>query len=352
MKRLLLPLILSLGAPRAAEACAPAPPPGQKVIIAAEEALIAWDEKAHVEHFVRRAQFVSGAKDFGFLVPTPAPPTLAEADGAVFERLNEATRAEEKVETEIEPHLSCLAYFTFGATRGQSAAGVEVAVRVLSIEHVAGYEAAILQADDAEALRKWLSEHGYDPRPSLTEWLKPYVDQKWTVTAFKIADKSGAGRPASSAVRMTFPTARPFYPYREPTDQRDPADVKAGPPRTLRVFLVTGAGRQAGAVGAGPFGGQLRYARARAGLEPLLAGALPKGAVPDTAWLHDFVDESTPRPGTDDLFFSPAPAQTEVVPPPIVRVQKRGFFLPLDLVLVLGVGALWVVRLTRGRRPT
>src|SRR4051794_39286311 len=74
-----------------ATACAPAPPHNVPVAIASESAIIVWDEKSHTQHFIRRASFATQAKDFGFLVPTPTRPTLAEADDAAFEELAKLT---------------------------------------------------------------------------------------------------------------------------------------------------------------------------------------------------------------------------------------------------------------------
>src|SRR5262245_45994026 len=64
--------------PAEAVACAPAPPRGEEVRIAEEEAIILWDPATRTEHFIRRAQFRSTARAFGFLVPTPATPALGE----------------------------------------------------------------------------------------------------------------------------------------------------------------------------------------------------------------------------------------------------------------------------------
>ena len=64
------------------------------VTIETEQALIVWDAAASREHFVRRARFASTAADFGFLVPTPGVPELAEAPDAVFDRLHEAIQPE------------------------------------------------------------------------------------------------------------------------------------------------------------------------------------------------------------------------------------------------------------------
>jgi hypothetical protein len=325
--------------PARADACATAPPHGVEVNVDAEEALIAWDPGTQTEQFVRRAQFSSGAKDFGFLVPTPAPPTLAEVDGSVFARLHEATRPLVVEKTELQPHFSCLTMLSRAPTQ---AASEGAPVRVLSIQSVAGYEAAVLQSGDAEALRTWLEGRGYAARPALTAWLAPYVAKNWTITAFKIADAGGGGHPASAAVRMTFATDRPFYPYREPADGPKSAVLD----RSLRVFLVT-TRRMQGTVGGGAFAGALQYARSRPGLAALLGSSVVNA--PDTAWLHDFLDRSSPRPGTDDLFFAASKEQAEVVPPPTVSVRTQAFFLPIDLLMLVGAGALLVVRLTRRR---
>lgn len=343
--------LLAIALPaRDARACAAAPPRGQEVVIAAEEALIVWDAPRRTEHFVRRAQFESTAVDFGFLVPTPTPPTLAEVDGAVFARLEEATQPRVREERPIEPQWSCLTMFMRGGTKG---AAVATAVRVLSIQSVAGYEAAVLQADDAKALRGWLDAHGYDARPSLVDWLAPYVAAKWTVTAFKIADAKGdAGAlrtPASAAVRMTFTADAPFYPYREPAESQR---ATPGRERALRVFYASADGRAEGAIG-GPgragqaWPGALRYAAARADLATLFGAAIPAGALPATAWLHDFVDASSPRPGVDDVYFARAQAQAELLPPPIVVERPRRVWVPIDLI-VLGAALAWLaVRLGR-----
>src|SRR5437764_76847 len=74
-----------------ASACAPAPPRNVPVAIASETAVIVWDEKGQTQHFIRRASFATEAKDFGFLVPTPTKPTLAEADDQAFAELARIT---------------------------------------------------------------------------------------------------------------------------------------------------------------------------------------------------------------------------------------------------------------------
>src|SRR4051794_6648047 len=91
MRWWLAALCVLFGFVRDAEPCAVAPPdPTSRVAIVDEEALITWDPASKTEHFIRRAQFDSDAKSFGFLVPTPTAPKLAEVDGNVFYQLVDA----------------------------------------------------------------------------------------------------------------------------------------------------------------------------------------------------------------------------------------------------------------------
>jgi hypothetical protein len=55
--------------------------------IATEPAIIVWDEKRQIQHFIRRATFDSTASSIGFLVPTPSTPELAVADDESFSEL-------------------------------------------------------------------------------------------------------------------------------------------------------------------------------------------------------------------------------------------------------------------------
>lgn len=338
-------LLLAAGR-RTAEACAPAPPEGAFVDIVAEEALIVWDETEQREHFIRRANFHADSKDFGFLVPTPSKPELAEADDAIFETLRRAI-APKIVHKERKRFVWALCAATMLSIADKSAAPVEAAasdVEVLGTQRVAGLDAASLAASDADALGEWLTDHGYHFRPELKTWLQPYLDRDWVITAFKIAGDDD-GKLATKALRMSFDSPRPFYPYREPSDQRTKlaayyADEPLGlPDRTLRVFLLT-KGRFDGALEDDtPWAREVEYAAPSEGLE--LGESLPAGAIPQGAWLHAFVDRASPRPGTADLSFAKSDVQDPVVPPPVVVHGERYVLIPLDLIaLVLLLGFL------------
>src|SRR5262249_59059096 len=94
-------LLSALLTPQLGRACAPVPRPGQFVRIAEESAVIVWDEKTRTEHFIRRATFDTDAPDFGFLVPTPSEPALAEVSDSRFDELEYYIRPKEVEQTEI-----------------------------------------------------------------------------------------------------------------------------------------------------------------------------------------------------------------------------------------------------------
>lgn len=340
-----------LARPAALSACAPAPRAGESVAIADEEALIVFDPVAGVEHFVRRAAFRTAASEFGFLVPTPAVPTLAEAPLWLFDRLTARIAPPVQRRTRVRGVTvasCCLAPFLLTARSGD-ARSAAAPVEVLSTQRVAGYDASVLRAEDPAALARWLGAHGYADTAELRRWLVPYVSQRWVVTAFRVARADpGDPRPVgTSNVRMTFATPRAVYPYREPESQR----VGALGPRRLRVHVLA-PGRVQGSLGAsGPsFPGRTVYARAEGDARSLLEGVIPPSQTPAGLWLTSFEDTSSPRPGTDDVWFSRVDGAAEVVPAAVVHWVDQPVPIPVDLLALGGVGYAWWRRRARRRR--
>ncbi len=359
MRFLLAPVLAAVvmaSTPRA-RACAPAPRNGDIVRIADEEALIVWDEQKKVEHFVRRASFVSSGDAFGFLVPTPSRPELGEVASSVFDGLHSRLTPSIVYEDgglEIEP--GCTAMWMLRASSDSGAASAGAPVRVLDTQRVAGFDAVVLAADDPAALSAWLKERGFAEGPTLTDWLTPYVKNRWIITAFKIADSASAdGKPgsrsiATSSVRMSFATEKPFYPYREPADQRETvlASQKHLAPssRALRVYFVSSSKVEGALENGDLFPGKVKLAEA---VGPgSIQVDLPMPAMP---FLTVFEDTSSPRPGVADVYFSPAKDPTPVPIPPIVVRRPTKIPLPLDLLAVFaGVVAAVALAIRRRRR--
>lgn len=308
--------------------CAPALHPGQWVDIRDESALIVWDSTAKTEHFIRRASFETQSEDFGFLVPTPAQPDLGEVDGRVFASAGQLTAPRHVYEREIQTVFGfgdLWEFFEKHAPKSSPAGMVNDEARpkveVLEQKEVAGFDAAVLRADDAQALAEWLDKHGYESRPALTRWLKWYVDHRWVITAFKIT-KSGRETVEAKSLRMSFQTDKPFYPYREPDDMRNPSGQGT---RTLRVFFLSDQRYEgtlgedgnwpATAVWANDIQGRVHNITSHLKLED---SDLVK-TLQNARYLTEFEDRSFPRPGTDEVYFRPASDQSTQERPPIVH---------------------------------
>lgn len=274
------------------------------VAIAGEEALIVWDEANHLEHFVRRAFFRGAPTDFGFVVPSPTQPTLNAMEDRVFEHLlNIYQRPEANSRTEGDG---------FGGLRGGSAGGgaARPRVEVVAQETVAGLDATVLRANDAGALQGWLTRHGYHTTRAHDDWLAPYVAQGYYFTAFRFAPGRARADFASQAVRMTFHTDRPYYPYSEPQTgaaEGRPFRVSVmAPHRVSAVLERPGSGtRQPWSIAAG-------YAGQAYNLRVAVRSFMPWNDVPDAnTWLTTFDDLASVRHG-EDLFFERDTAQTAV----------------------------------------
>jgi hypothetical protein len=336
-------LTASAACTAAARACAVARPHNQPVAIASETAIILWDEASKTEHFIRQASFDTEARDFGFLVPTPSQPELHEAGTEAFKSLADVTKP--RVEQKPRPAgsggcgIGC-SKAAGPADKAMPASGVEV----LAEKRVGAFDTKVLKATDSDALNSWLKDNQYEMTPELTAWIKPYVDRGWIVTAFKYAQDAKERRPdarsrlPSEAIRMTFKTDRPVFPYREPEDKTPPE--KKVDNRLLRVYFLSTKRVQGtlGEKGEASWAGQTAWANKLDGkirqhlLEVL---KMPKETPPAEWWLTEFEDRSSPRPGNLDLYFEPSADQAPVERPP--HIQYVGVSRPDVMSVALAV---------------
>jgi hypothetical protein len=323
--------------------CAPAPHAGENIAIVEESALIIWDPSTGTEHFIRRATFRGQGHDFGFLVPTPTVPALAEADEAIFDAMQEWARPKNVYvnSRRIDWTPFLLMYFA----RHETAMTTAIApVQVLASQKIAGYDAVVLEASDSAELKKWLADHGYTTSPDLTAWLDVYVAQHWKITAFKIDASQPDAR--TGAVKMSFATPRPFFPYREPASQRA-ISSSVITNRILRIFFL-GPERVTGTIGASmPWPGDLR----RSGTPPVqLHDAIAKAAsltLPSSLHLTAFEDWSSIRPGFDDLYFHRSGDQRPFMLPDNVIEKIDTTHLPLDVIALVVIVAIVIIRRLR-----
>src|SRR5262245_33709253 len=142
------------------EACCPAPRSGQPVVNADQTIVILWDAANQTEHFIRRASFKSDGDDFGFLIPSPSKPALAESGNDAFPYLQKITEPEVVEQKRPAGGSGCgCGAFKMAAPMAQVADKAEV--RVLEEKMVAGFNAKVLEADTTDVLVQWLKENGY-----------------------------------------------------------------------------------------------------------------------------------------------------------------------------------------------
>jgi hypothetical protein len=237
----LLSLCLALTASDPARSCCPAGPRGKPVVNADQTVIILWDAATKTQHFIRQASFKSEADDFGFLVPSPSQPELEESGNDAFPRLRTLTEPEVKIVRRGSGGGGCgCVADKKEPTKGDKEKDKGPEVKVLQEKLVAGFQAAVLETNSAAALVAWLKDHGYAYSPEVEAWAKPYVEAGWKITAMKVAKDKDAKENKSTtaaALRMSFKTDRPLFPYREP-DFKSAADSLGAKRRLLRIYFI------------------------------------------------------------------------------------------------------------------
>jgi hypothetical protein len=163
------------------------------------------------------------------------------------------------------------------------------------------------------------------------------------ITAFKYA--TDATTIDVSAVRLSFETEVPLFPYRVPTDQIDPN----APRRNILRAFVIGPGRAQGTLGEGTEArpwetGRLVYSHPLEVNASFLAAVLPEGNADGATngWLTAFEDTTWPS-STDDLTFAFDPAGAKHQ-----RVEEHVTFgdriVPLDAIALAGLGLVMANR--------
>jgi hypothetical protein len=308
-------LLLSVG-PDPARSCCPAPPSGKPVVNADQTVIILWDQATKTQHFIRRASFKSEADDFGFLIPSPSKPELAESGNDAFPTLQKLTEPEvQKVSRPTGGGCGC------GAMKmAPMAAGVD-SVQVLDRKLVAGFDAAVLEATSAKALTDWLKEHGYAYSPQIAAWAEPYIKDGWKVTALKVAKGTDKDKTvAASALRMSFQTDRPLFPYREPDPTTD-AKTLGATRRLLRVYFLAD-GRYRGEMAGSAWTGKVAWAgkvSPESRTQVLDQLRLPATSGPAAWHLTEFEDDWPYRAAPADVYFSRDPDQSDVRREPIIQ---------------------------------
>ena len=322
--------------PQAAACCAVASA-NRAVVNADQTVIMVWDAEKKTQHFIRQASFKSDGEDVGFLVPTPSRPQLEEAGDAAFATLRKVTAPTVQSKGMAVP---------FGCS--VAAPAYRNSVQVIEEKRVAGFDATVLTAANGKDLADWLREHGYSYSPQVAEWAHPYVAGGWMMVALKVAKpQDGRSHPNlhAAALRLSFKTDRPLFPYREP-ESADAAKKLGTSNRLLRIFFI-GEGQYRAAVGNdGAWSGRVAWSgditRHRAGL--LRDLKLPADTGPAQWWLTEFTDDWPYAKAAGDVYFSRDPRQKVAQRPAV----PGGYQYDLALTGFLALAALRPFRRRRG----
>ncbi|MCB1095410.1 MAG: DUF2330 domain-containing protein [Verrucomicrobiae bacterium] len=296
----------SLGFAWEASACCAVSTGSSKVVNADQTVIILWDARTQTQHFVRQAAFASDANDVGFIVPTPTKPDLEEAGDAAFDLLR---------------HVTAPVGYGKSVSFPTGCAGREVkssrgAVEVLERKRVAGFDAVVLKAGSSDALTDWLADNGFSYSPEVATWSEPYIARGWPFTALKIAGDNTSRAPGAAsekkhidaaALRISFKTDAPLFPYREPESKA--ASKKLGmTDRLLRIYFIGETAYNANFTdgekwsGRKVWSGNITHSR-----DALLKHlGLPAGSVPKSWWLTEFEDDWPYATAPGDVTFSPS----------------------------------------------
>ena len=293
-------------------AAVPLPPLGccavasaeRQVVNADQSVIILWDQERKTQHFIRRANFKTDATDIGFLVPSPSRPQLEEAGDAAFGMLDRITA----------PSVIGGGGFPLGCAAAAPSAPLYRNVEVIEEKRVAGFDATVLTARSGEDLVRWLKDHGYHYSPAVAEWVKPYLGGQWHITALKVAGGKNASPQAdvkAAALRMSFRTDRPLFPYREP-DSAASSQRLGAKKRLLRIYLIAETQYEGKIDGSKSWSGKTLWSGEINDhrLQLLDALRLPKSSGPKSWWLTKIEDHWPYRKTAGDVYFSPVKKAT------------------------------------------
>ena len=260
--------------------------------------LVTWNPATKMESLVQASAFLSQAKRFEVLIPTPTIPTVKEVgDSSIDFASNLITppRASRPItppnpDDELDPSFGVL-------IRGKA--------EVKQVTFVGNLKATTIKGSDVVALSDWMAKNGYKASAAQNQWLEKYVAKRWYFTSIQINSDSDTLR--TRGVRLSFKTEVPVVPYTSP---------KNSWVQNLRqeVFFVSPAHLQ------GTIGGKSLWTGRLMGHAFLTKKATPEFAkdlglfasdVADQSWVSRYVDVSAPETATDDLYFLKIPRRTK-----------------------------------------
>jgi hypothetical protein len=205
------------------------------VDVAEETSIVHYDGRQ--EEIVMRLSVRSQLRDAAWLMPTPARARVTLGERVWFDQLHRLTVPAVVRHRHWLPRFDHRSYSGAPARPGGG-------VGVLERQRLGPFQVTTLSAGDSKALAAWLTAHGYDLPGRLAEALKPYVAQRWTYTAIKLAPEQGRLTGELDPLRIAFPVRAPIYPIRLSRLAKTPQSVHLYvlAPHRVEVSGLSGTG--------------------------------------------------------------------------------------------------------------
>lgn len=184
------------------------PPPDYWMQETDQKAVIFHNE--NTETMILSVTFRGDAENFSWIVPTPSRPAVSKSTDELFTALDKLTAPEYGYR--VMPMYS-------GATRDE--AGMASGVTVLETKKVEYYDITVLEANDPEALTKWLKDNNYQFPEEGKYLFNDYINNEWYFTAIKIDAKSLSGgietqlrQGHAVPLKFTFASSKVVFPLK------------------------------------------------------------------------------------------------------------------------------------------
>ena len=170
--------------------------------------------KDGLETLVLRPGFSGKVEEFGMLIPFPSPPAMRKVGEDVFAHLAAAVDPPEVV-VDLRQNFEALRCCDMAMPSAAKEAGLMLGrgqkrneVTVLSREAVGMYEVAVLDAGSAEALKRWMDDHGFRYPTGMDATCEEYIAERWCFVAVRarVGQKSASDpRPGMRDVDTSLP---------------------------------------------------------------------------------------------------------------------------------------------------
>ncbi|MBD3236625.1 MAG: DUF2330 domain-containing protein [Candidatus Eisenbacteria bacterium] len=308
-------------------------PHGSQVWEPGQAALILIDETAGTEDLFLEIEAHGEARDFGWIVPTPALPQVAEADEEILRACDRLTRP---IHRRRSNGFGCAGDDERWASPADGADGE---ITIYDEQTIGILRTLVLGADDAELLADSLRVWGYlhaENESEVSPLLEEYVARDWYFVATRVDSSviepgDGFWSARVTPLRLTFATDAPVYPLRI-------SSISATQETRLRLYVCARTRMRAPGTRAA-YANRLDRAELANIREdyPALGALLAEGR-----YLTKLVATLDPSEMTGDLYLTAAASEEELRPIEYAAQRPGG-----ELLLLAAAAGLFVFRRRR-----